>query len=385
MHNTRSRILIVDDNPRNIQVVGNILMHESIDIAYATNGQRALELAAESKFDLVLLDIMMPGMDGFTVCRQLRVDGHNAETPVIFLTARNDPSSILLGFEAGANDYVTKPFNSAELKARVQTHLDLYRQKTELRNINLTLENLVSERTQELEAALRQLSRLEKSKSEFLSIISHELRGPLSGIIGLAQLIKTSLPDNDQARQLEMLNDSAQRLARFAEMAMLITNLKSSDGKMQTMPTLAHIPIEMAAKESRHLLVEKNISLSVHLPEPEVVLLIDSEMIRRCLTILIENAVMNLPMNAKMELKLHENNNEAFISLIAENYTFSEELLQSINDYILTGQIITNESSGLSLAAVKLIVDAHGGRMQLANRDNNGCTCLIFEKYNRKA
>lgn len=379
MDNSKPRILIVDDNTRNIQVVGNILMHDNIDIAYATNGHRALELAAAQQFDLVLLDIMMPGMDGYTVCQQLRKDAQNSETPVIFLTARNDPSSILLGFSAGANDYVTKPFNSAELKARVNTHLELHRQKSLLKNLNQNLEQLVIERTHELEAAMRQLSQLEKSKSEFLSIISHELRGPLSGIIGLTQLLKSGMRENEQIRQLDMLGAIAQRLARFSEMALLITSLRANDGMMQIMPTLANIPVEMAANEAVNILAEKNIRLSVVMPEEKMMIQIDSEMIRRCLTILIENAALNLPQGANVVLSLQKDKSETTISVSTSGFPLPDELLQAIHDFVLTGQIITDQSSGLSLAAVKLVLDAHGGRMKVENKGDDGCVSLIFD------
>ena len=384
MDNNRPRILIVDDNTRNIQVVGNILMHDNIEIAYATNGHRALELASAQQFDLVLLDIMMPGMDGYTVCQQLRRDSRNSETPVIFLTARNDPSSILLGFSAGANDYVTKPFNSAELKARVNTHLELHHQKSMLKNLNQNLEQMVMQRTRQLEAAMRQLSQLEKSKSEFLSIISHELRGPLSGIIGLTQLLKAGIRDSEHIQQLEMMANIAQRLARFSEMALLITSLRARDGMIQIMPTLANIPIEIAAKEAMNILAEKNITLSSIIPEEKILIQMDSEMIRKCLTILIENAALNLPQGAKVVLSLQKNDPDISISVTTEGFPIPRKLLEAINDFMLTGQIITDESSGLSLAAVKLVLDAHGGRMNLENKGKDGCVSLIFDNQNTK-
>lgn len=379
LERTRPRILIVDDNVRNIQVVGNMLMHDNADIAYATSGQKALELARAQQFDMVLLDIMMPGMDGYMVCQQLRNDPRNAEIPVIFLTARNDPSSILLGFSAGGNDYVTKPFNSAELKARVNTHLELHRQKLQLQSINQTLENLVNERTRKLEAALRQLSQLEKSKSEFLSIISHELRGPLNGIIGLTQLLKDSVNDNEHLGKLEMLGATALRLSRFAEVALLITSLRASDGKMQAMPTLASTPLEMTANEVNHLLSDKDIKLEIKIPEEKIMLMIDSEMIRRCLSILIENVATNLPQGAFILLTLETTIHEASINLITKNSPIPQTQLQLITDFILTGQLITGESSGLSLAAVKLVMDAHGARMEVANHGNDGVFSLIFK------
>lgn len=108
-------VLVVDDNPRNIQIVGNLLKGQNLQIAFATDGTKALDLTLEHDFDLILLDVMMPGIDGFEVCRRLRSNERTKIVPIIFLTAKTDAASIVKGFETGANDYVTKPFNGLEL------------------------------------------------------------------------------------------------------------------------------------------------------------------------------------------------------------------------------------------------------------------------------
>lgn len=117
--------MIVDDAPKNIQVVANLLGEEAHEISYATDGGQALAHIEETEFDLVLLDVMMPGMNGYEVCRKIKNGKRHYDLPVIFITARTDEESIVEGFEAGGQDYITKPFNSAELIARVKTHLKL--------------------------------------------------------------------------------------------------------------------------------------------------------------------------------------------------------------------------------------------------------------------
>lgn len=119
------KILIVDDSPKNIQVVAHLLADQAYDISYATSGLRALDILQENRFDLVLLDVMMPGMSGYDVCRKIKRDNMAGDIPVIFLTAKTDEQSLLEAFEAGGQDYVTKPFTSAELLARIKTHLKL--------------------------------------------------------------------------------------------------------------------------------------------------------------------------------------------------------------------------------------------------------------------
>lgn len=123
--NRRFKILIVDDAPKNIQVVANLLGEEDYDISYATNGKQALGHIEETEFDLVLLDVMMPGMNGYEVCREIKKGKRHSDLPVIFITARADEESVVEAFDAGGQDFISKPFNSAELMARVKTHLKL--------------------------------------------------------------------------------------------------------------------------------------------------------------------------------------------------------------------------------------------------------------------
>jgi CheY-like chemotaxis protein len=125
-------ILIVDDNPKNLQVLGNYLQIEGYLVEFAMNGESALDWTSRKEFDLILLDIMMPGMDGFDVCRIIKSGQVNQKTPIIFLTAKVDTESIVNGFDIGAVDYVIKPFNQKELIARVKTQIEIKRGRDEI-------------------------------------------------------------------------------------------------------------------------------------------------------------------------------------------------------------------------------------------------------------
>lgn len=120
-----SRILLVDDTPANIEAIATVLREEGYQVSVATSGQQGLDVLARFRPDLILLDVMMPGMDGFETCERIKASSDWREIPVIFLTAKGDPEDIVHGFEAGAVDYVSKPFNAHELLARVRTHLTL--------------------------------------------------------------------------------------------------------------------------------------------------------------------------------------------------------------------------------------------------------------------
>ncbi len=130
--NSKIKILIVDDTPENLEIAGSVLERTGYDIYVADNGQTALELMQNVLFDLVLLDVMMPEMDGFETCMAIRKRDQWVGIPIIFLTAKADSESVARGFEVGAIDYVRKPFNTTELIARVRNQIELKLVREEL-------------------------------------------------------------------------------------------------------------------------------------------------------------------------------------------------------------------------------------------------------------
>jgi len=142
IYNRQPLILIVDDTVKNLQVLGSILREENYKIAVATNGNQAISIANDTNPDLILLDVMMPELDGFETCKKLKSINETRKIPVIFLTAKVETEDIIEGFKAGAVDYITKPFNSYELKARVKTHVELKISKDLLLQKNEILKKL---------------------------------------------------------------------------------------------------------------------------------------------------------------------------------------------------------------------------------------------------
>ena len=150
MENRKFNILIVDDTPKNIQVVASVLQKEGFHLGFATDGEKALTAVKEKEYDLILLDVMMPVLDGFETCKRLKLNSKTSSIPVIFLTAKTDADSISKGFELGGVDYVTKPFNKSELLARVKTHL-------ELKDYKDNLEQKVHDLTKEIEETQKEV------------------------------------------------------------------------------------------------------------------------------------------------------------------------------------------------------------------------------------
>ncbi|MEQ8189134.1 MAG: response regulator, partial [Candidatus Eremiobacterota bacterium] len=155
-------VLIVDDVPKNIQLLGNILNNEGYDIIIAENGKEALERISDVLPDIILLDIMMPEMDGYETCKILKENDRTRDIPVIFLTAKTEMEDIVKGFNAGSVDYITKPFNSTELMARVKTHI--------------TLKKLFDKEKE----YVKELKELNKLKNKFLGIAAHDIRSPVA-------------------------------------------------------------------------------------------------------------------------------------------------------------------------------------------------------------
>jgi DNA-binding response OmpR family regulator len=152
-----ARILAVDDVPANLEILFHTLERAGYNVHVAADGMEALHVAATTPPDLILLDVMMPGIDGYETCRRLRQQSALDDVPILFLTARDDLAGVLEGFEAGGVDYISKPFRKEEVLMRIRTHLERERFARHLAEINAHLEDKVAERTEQLRLSLRQL------------------------------------------------------------------------------------------------------------------------------------------------------------------------------------------------------------------------------------
>jgi DNA-binding response OmpR family regulator len=152
-----AKILTVDDVPANLDVLSQSLESDGYNVLVATSGEAAIQVAQQTSPDLILLDVMMPGIDGFETCRRLKADPETAAAPVIFLTARNELEGVLEGFQAGGVDYISKPFQKEEVLIRIRTHLERDRLARDLADLNAHLEQKVEERTAELQQKVREL------------------------------------------------------------------------------------------------------------------------------------------------------------------------------------------------------------------------------------
>src|ERR1700683_1146719 len=197
--------MIVDDNPANLKLLEDMLLQQGYEVRSFPLGRLALAAAIKKPPDLVLLDVMMPELNGYEVCQRMKSEGQLADVPIIFLSALSETQDKVKAFRAGGVDYISKPFQIEEVHARVDTHLKLHELQLALKLHNERLEEAVRARTQELAEANRRLTILDHSKDDFLNLISHEFRTPLNGLLGVGELILEEMPSTQENIELQGL------------------------------------------------------------------------------------------------------------------------------------------------------------------------------------
>lgn len=371
MKKNAHKILIVDDNDKNIQVLANLLSEHDYEVDYALNGPDALVLINSDGFDLILLDIMMPEMDGFEVCERIKEIPVKNEIPIIFLTAKTDIDSIQKAFKNGGLDYLNKPFNSVELLARVRTHIELKTSKDKLKDTNKWLAEKVVERTAELDKANKKLLALDKAKSQFINIISHEIRTPLNGIIGGLELLKDSGMSDEAVSLIDILDLSATRLEDFSKKALDISLfniydkdiLKLEKTNINDIVTSAINKIE-TEKKGKEINFNKDISTDINAT-------VDAKFFYKCLYNIIHNAVKFSPDKGTISITAINKDNQLIIKIKDEGFGFDEEF--SINDInAFDNKNHVDKNPGLGLYLSNLIIKAHGGYLENGNNSDKG-------------
>ncbi len=384
-HNPQDyNILIVDDLPKNIQVLGNVLNSQNYNVEFATSGKNALEFLIRQCFDLILLDIMMPEMNGYDTCQKIRELESCKDTPIIFLTAKTDKESLVKGFEMGGQDYITKPFDVNELLARVKTQLELKSSKYELRQLNSRLEAKVKERTIELEHANKKLHsvnnellELDREKAEFLKIISHEIRTPLNGLMGMLNLIKEDIRDKDVLQYFDYIDISSYRLEKFAIQALLITELRTNKKILNIKEINIAAEIQNILNEFKTSIGEKQLNAFFKQSNEEIFCKVDVHLLIKCIENVIENAIHYCTRKGSVEIQIKKSEKYTIIEISDNGSGFSEMALSNLFKLFSSGGEHIDKNIGLDLAIVNLIMKAHHGTAEAYNNKSGGASVKL--------
>ncbi len=358
----RKTVLVVDDTPVNIQILVEVLKDECMTIV-ATNGERALRLAAKDPApDIILLDIMMPGMDGYETCARLKADEKTRDIPVIFVTAKSEVEDELKGFELGAVDYITKPISPPVVKARVRTHLALKEAREDLARQN---------------EELREAARL---REDVENITRHDLKGPLNSIIGLPQImLQEGSVTGEQAEHLKVIEESGYRMLRMINLSLDLFKMERGIYHFEPSPVDVQKMIGRIFSENRGLASSKNISLALTVqgepPQGQAKFLVQGEELL-CYSMfsnLIKNAIEASPEGKTVSVNLSSSNGG---HVEIHNMGTVPEKIRStfFEKYATAGK---KGGTGLGTYSARLIAEVQGGTIGMETSEDEGTTITV--------
>ncbi len=362
--NITPTVLIVDDNPNNIKIIALILRSLGYNLVVATNGQQAIEMVDRTKPDIILLDIMMPEMDGYEACKIIKTKPECENVPVIFITALNESENLVKAFEVGGVDYITKPFNKDELISRVKTHLEL----------KLTRDRL--------EKTTHNLQELNALKDKLFSVIGHDLRSPLGSIKFSLEMLSAGAIEPGS----EIFNDTLGSLVKSTdEVFSLLENLlgwaKSQSGNLFIQPENFTVK-DMV--NSIYLLNKGNINIKEiefknNIAE-EIKVFADLNTIKTVIRNLVSNAIKFTPDKGTITLSTEKEGDKLIIKVRDSGVGIDEENIPKLfnsSEHLSTYGTNREPGSGLGLVLCHDFVIKNEGKIWVESELGKGTTFLV--------
>jgi two-component system sensor histidine kinase/response regulator len=373
---SKAHILIVEDLEENIDVLSASLEDE-FEISVAVNGQLALEQIEQHQPDLILLDIQMPLMDGYEVCRHLKSNPATSKIPVMFLTALTEEGAESKGLLLGAVDYIYKPFNPYLVKARVRNQIELKKYKDQL-------EELVRERTQRLKEAHEKLRLIDATKNDFLGAISHELRTPANGVLGVAQIALDYIEDEFMKDELTKLFEiGSKRLLETIDNALLLAKLQTSDEEMEVEDIDLSSIVDAEFDNVALQLKEKRLDVRSELFS-DYMIRGNAQIMRQIVVTLMRMAVLMAKENSQLLIRPVQRKTQKGITLEVEGHQFSDDLIETIFEpfsYERASSYLAELGLGLPLA--DKMAKVFGGTLAVGNLGKQGVwiTLLLPDSF----
>ena len=366
------KVLIVDDNTKIMAIAEVHLKKEGLEVLCVEDGKSALESARQEKPDLILLDVDMPDMSGFEVCQVLKDDAELVMIPVVFLTAADDNKSRVRGLDLGAVDYVTKPFDSFELRARVRAALRTKQLQDQLATMNLELEERVDQRTEEIKQLLEQ-------KDAFVNQLSHDLKTPLTPLVALLPMVAERTEDVESKKMLDLIMNNVDYMRNLTERTLQLAQLNSPEVSLRVEKVDLASEIRNTIESLSSVFKENGIEIVNNTTTP-----LDIEADRMLIKELIHNLVSNTIKYTNgdgvvtFESFLKDDNVEISIKDTGIGMTIEQQKRIFEEFYKADDSRTDRSSTGLGLTICKRIVENHGGSIRAESQGSGHGTSVHF-------
>ena len=358
----KADVLVVDDTPANLRLLSRMLTDNGYKVRPVPNGKLALDAVAAAPPDIILLDVRMPEMDGFEVCKKLKEKEETVDIPVIFISALQEMEDKIHGFEAGGVDYITKPFQQEEVLIRLSTHLTIRNQKEKLKE------------------QFDVLKELEAMRDTLSHMIVHDLNNTLQAIIGYAEMMLECM-GTLRKEEMELYTQSIISNGRTTiEMIRAILDVgRMESGQMQLALSQFSLPevVTEVHEEIKCLLEQRKLKIKLEVPGSLPVMQADREIIRRIIINILGNAIRYSPEQSTITVTADQVG-EVFRIMISDQGSgipaeYKERIFEKYGqvDAKKTGR---KYSTGLGLAFCKMAVEAHDGRIGVSDKVSGGST-----------
>ncbi|QKE29285.1 two-component system sensor histidine kinase/response regulator fusion protein [Arcobacter acticola] len=374
-----NKILLVDDDTKNLQVAMNIL--KNYNVIYAQNGEKAFELLEKNNFDLILLDVVMPMMDGYNVCSKIKENEKTKNIPIVFLTVKDDEQDIVKGFELGAVDYITKPFYSEVLLKRVEVHLKIARLMSELKHVNSNLNKTVKEQVEQIrqkDEIIVQQSKI-SAMASIIDVITIQWKKPLDKIKLYLQSLNIKIENIEDLKSDETFKNTLFEINKLDEI------MNDFHKSFNNHKNKENVNLKVSLDNALFLLKDKMKELDININIQGDILLsinIVFDEIKHIFSKLLNKSMINFKENSSLNNKFinisFEEINESIFITYEDNAKIYENI--QIDRFFLTPSSLLQDDFDLGFYLVKVFIEKNFGLISI-EKTNDGIKYIIrFDK-----